>query len=384
MRSLVRAYCRAPIVLYTGAGVSTGPAELVQGRKFGLPNWLSLLREAAGAKPEETWPGDPWDAADKASDMCGGTDVFKKTLRTMVQQPDNYTPKNGQLRAPFVNNAPTLRSVAAFSGRLTERIFNSNAKPRANVHFRSSANPRLHAVISANYDCFLESGASSIYRKGPLKPVTALGSSAASTTRIPVFHIHGYVPHPFWQQEDRKQAVDRLVVTREDYENVWKKDDVFGTTMGPQIHFLRYYTVLFIGFSFTDEYVNELLRRVNRDYLRHTARTHFALLHEPEVRKRGDRLFSELGVTPIKYSNHEEIPDLLGRLYQAGLVTDRILDEEEPDAPTVLPEVRVKTQELTGRRYRYSHKAVWALMQRCRNERVGFGFVDEQGETLEA
>jgi hypothetical protein len=59
--------------------------------------------------------------------------------------------------------------------------------------------------------------------------------------------------------------VPGLVIRAEDYERAWNERDVFGTTMAPQIHYLRHYTVLFIGFSFADQYVCTLLRRLKKD-----------------------------------------------------------------------------------------------------------------------
>ena len=374
MRTLVHEYCRAPIVLYTGAGVSTGPPKPIKGKTFGLPTWFALLEKIAGEK----LPRDPWDAADQAVKLSGNPERFEEKLKKLVESPDNYTRRYGQLSSTFVSNAPTLRAVAAFSGRLTGRIVSEKAKGKA--HFRSASNPRLHAVVTSNYDCFLESAGSSIYRKSPLQPVTALGSSAASATRIPVFHIHGYVPHPFYHLEERQGAVDRLVITRQDYENVWNRKDVFGTTMGPQIHYLRYYTVLFVGFSFADEYVLRLLRHVHEDYLGHADRTHFALMTKEEARAKGDNFFAEIGVTPITYGRHDEIPEWLGRLYSAGLAADRILEGDQPTAPTRLPEVQTKSHQPTGRRYSYSHAAIWQIVQHSRNEGVGARFLDRLEE----
>lgn len=379
LHGLVAEYCRAPIVLYTGAGVSAGPSPPVKGKTYGLPTWINLLKSLVDPGAVTAWPTDPWEAADLAVRACGLA-TFRERLDAAIAHPDNYTGRYGQLTSPFVGNAPTLRATASFCGQLTGRIVNPGKPEQAKTHFRTAANPRVHAVLTANYDCFLESAASTLYRRSPLQPVTALGSSAASATRIPVFHIHGYVPHPFYQQGDRPPSVDRLVITRQDYEDVWDTNDVFGTTMAPQIHFLRYFTVLFLGFSFSDEYVCTLLRRINHDYLRHADRTHFALVSEQELHDRGEPFYSDLGVTPIPYATYAEIPELLGAVYRAGLAADNMYAGRRADAAVVLPELLVKVHRPTGRAYTYPQDNVWELMQHLRNESAGTKRVRQLGE----
>jgi hypothetical protein len=129
MRELVKEYCSAPIVLYTGAGVSVGPAAPINGHVYGLPTWINLLRKLVDTGAVKEWPADPWEAANVAVKTCG-REVFQKRLRALVERADNYTENHGQLRSPFVSNAPTLKAVATFCGKLTGRIFNPKRKKK--------------------------------------------------------------------------------------------------------------------------------------------------------------------------------------------------------------------------------------------------------------
>lgn len=382
IRRLAESYWQNPIVLYTGSGVSTGPAKTIKRKRYGLPTWLPLLRRVSGRPKSERWSDDPWEAADQAVRYCGGRDEFKRRLRRLISTPHFYTKTYGQLSSTFLKNAPTLRAVAAFCGQLTGRIINPQQENPQRVYYRTSVNPRIRAVLTANYDCFLESAASTLYRKSPLKPVTALGSLAGSMSRIPVFHIHGFVPHPFYHSERREQTIDELIITREDYDKYWNRRDVFGTTMGPQIHYLRYFTVLFVGFSFDDQYVRKLLCRVYDDYLSHAGWTHFALLERCLVEKKGKSFFTEMGIEPIEYEEHEEIPSKLGQVYGVGLATDRIIADEKSMSHVTLPELLVKEHTVGQRQYHYSHDAIWEIMQACRNEGVGASIV-RNFETVE-
>ncbi len=373
INKLISQYWQHSIVLYTGAGVSAGPREPVEGIEYGLPGWIDLLKKVSKTPESEEWPEDPWLAADMAKNACGGYLEFDEKLKKFIQLPVNYIESNGQLAGKFVSHAGTLKAVAAFCGQLTGRIKNPEKDNSTKIHFRSIANPRIQAVLTSNYDCFLESAASNIYRKSPLKPVTALGSQAGSSIRIPVFHIHGYVPHPFYQKKERKQIINELIITKSQYESHWDREDVFGTTMGPQIHYLRYFTVLFIGFSFADEYVRKLLRQIYKDYLFDAGRTHFALLQEKIVKKYGESFFSEMGISPITYDKHEKIPEILGQLYKAGLVTDNIMKGKDPNAKISLPELLVMTHAPLKHNYTYDIEHIWEIMKSCRSESITKG-----------
>ncbi len=366
LRDFAKAYCREPIVLYTGAGVSSGFKTVVSGteREFGLPGWLPLLSEVvreAGGKASAGTSTDPWQAADEAVTACGDKQSFETRLRKVLERKQNYAQHHGQLSGPLVRGATTLRATAAFCGRLTAQIAGASEagakSPR--TYFTSARNERVAAVLTSNYDCFLEAASSNLFRKPVLKPVTARGSLAASLTRSPVFHVHGYVPHPHWQKQ-QMPMVPGLVITSEDYERAWNERDVFGTTMAPQIHYLRHYTVLFIGFSFADKYVCKLLRNLKEEFEGKPFRSHFALVPENGP---SDEELRALGVQGIRWQKPQDIPSILERIYVAGLRVDG-------SETLVLPEVRPRTHEPTGKAVAYPLDRVWDLLNACRNEGV--------------
>lgn len=366
MRALAAAYCREPIVLYAGAGVSRGFKTVVRGTEleFGLPGWLPLLNEVvreAGGKDSAVTSTDPWQAADEAVTTCGGRESFESSLLAVIEREQNYAPHNGQLPGPLVRGAATLRGTAALCGRLTAQIAEASeasaTSPR--TYFTTARNERVAAVLTSNYDCFLEAASSNIFRKPVLKPVTARGSLAASLTRSPVFHVHGFVPHPRWQKQ-RIPMVPGLVITTEDYERAWNEGDVFGTTMAPQIHYLRHYTVLFIGFSFADRYVCKLLRHLKEEFKGNPFRSHFALLPDDGP---NDEDLQALGVQGIRWHKPKDIMHILGRIYVAGL-------RDDGSGTLALPEVRPRTHEPTGNTIAYPLDRVWDLVNACRNEGV--------------
>jgi hypothetical protein len=92
--------------------------------------------------------------------------------------------------------------------------------------------------------------------------------------------------------------------------------------MLPQIHYLRNYTTLFVGFSFSDERVNNLLKDIHIELSSHN-RSHFALVSEKEFKYLGKNFYQEIGIVPIRYATPKEIPERLGELYRAGLEADQ-------------------------------------------------------------
>ena len=208
--------------------------------------------------------------------------------------------------------------------------------------YQRSINPRVHGIISSNYDPFLEAASSTMFRIPILKPVAAQGSSTGDLTQIPVFHIHGYVPLPGELQGSTSHIpMVGPVITTSDYKSAWKVNDAYNFTMGPQIHILRNYSVLFIGFSFRDEWVNDLLRTLNKERKKREMKAekqvekegnkrkeralrlyHYAIMKEDKIKSKGYDFFDELGVKAIPVRDYAQIKDLLGHLYQQGLAHD--------------------------------------------------------------
>lgn len=374
-------YLRYPIVLYTGAGVSIGDEQ----RRFGLPGWLDLLREVLtnitglnSVNLSAKLPDDPWMAADHVIRRCGGKRNFQKALTSIVQANENYTVSQRQLSRSFLTVAPTLNAVAAFCARLRGRV-----QIAKDVRYDIGSNPRVRAVLTSNYDPFLEAAFSTKFIKPLLKPVAAYGSHVGNLAQIPVFHIHGYVPHPAQRQRlGRKPLVARLVLSRDDYARAWDSSNAFGTTMTPQIHFLRHYTILFVGFSFADKYVCKLLEKIRLEYSQPPTsdrKQHFAMIPISLFKQHGNNYFRRIGVRPIVYKHHQDVPSLLGDLYLSALT------KEYPAGEVPLAWVN-----------RHSHKVLqqhgsvlkpdqyWQALLSCRNGALPLSSANSAPRTAEA
>jgi len=348
-------YLSFPIVLYAGAGVPIGS---------GLPDWDGLLARAAGTLGVDDYresSSDPWVAADDIV-AAKGNRALQKALERIIQDDELYRRSHGQLAARALE-AATLRAVVAFSGVPSERV----ASRSDWVTFSFAPNRRLAAVLTTNFDCLLEAASTNFYRRPLLKPVAAKGSSAGDLDQIPVFHVHGYVPHPHptrtrrgrRKQADRRPSVKDLVVTTEAYQRQWNREDAYGATIAPQIHLLRHYVTLFVGFSFRDAAVRGLLEELRREF-QGTNRSHFAFVDGGTYRRVRARGFEAMGVRPIVWEDPGEIREWLGRLYCAGL-------ERDHGKRVEIPLVRKVSHQPTGKRFDLSAAACWELARSCRN-----------------
>lgn len=331
---LVRHYLEHPIALYTGAGVS-----MSSNPKFGVGEWNDFVRKILLSDPNvspETvqrydrnlskWEDEPWKMAEWVARKMGRK-KFKQCMTDLVQREENFQIAYKLLAGPFLKNARTLNAIAAFCADFAGGKIARGKDGRWRATYDRAINRRVHSVVTSNYDPFLEAASATMFRHNILKPVAAEGSSVGNLLEIPVFHIHGYVrfPYRFRRQEgDELKPFTDLVITTSDYLKAWESKSAYNPTMGPQIHILRHYTVLFIGFSFRDWKINELLKNLNTERSKRKDRLyHYTIMRKKDVASKGKEYFENiLGVKPIMIDDFPQIRDLLSHLYQQGLNHD--------------------------------------------------------------
>jgi len=291
-----------------------------------------------------------------------------------VRHPKNFQPRNvhGQLSGGFLSAAPTLNAVTAFCASLAG-ILGGTAAPT----LRLGPNPRVRAIVTSNYDPYLEAAAVTKYRRRLLKPVAAFGSSAGQLGEIPVFHVHGYVQMPSRRRgptpEPRHAFVDP-VLSGSDYRRAWRSSNAYSHVIGSQVHLLRHYPTLFIGFSFRDGWINRLLRRLHKERTgRRKPLTHHAVISEQEFDSKPARFFDELGVQPLVVRDFSQLPQALGELYLEGLRVDS--GGEDLELPVVARGRGAINAALYGRRtddppLEVPPQRCWEILLACRNSSV--------------
>jgi len=318
VEDFVEAYrSKERICVFTGAGVS-----FTQDERYGAPGWrqllhdilVELLRKSGNEDADgifyilESKNKDLWDLASAVKARAHTRKDFHDAFRTAVLRENESVDSYGRLKIGNLRGATTLNGIVAFCSQVREI--------RKHPCFRVS--PKIEAVLTANYDWFLESGATAMHQAGLFKPMTR-PSSDLGRNDLPVYHIHGYLPFGKTKKgiSKRRQPkatsvrpTEPLVLDRETYERAYSPGS---WTLEVLNRYLCNYTTVFIGFSFEDQYFLNALRRFAQ---RPQAPTHFALMHAHEKRPAG--ILDEIrraGVRPILYDDHGKVPSILERVY---------------------------------------------------------------------
>jgi hypothetical protein len=133
----------------------------------------------------------------------------------------------------------------------------------------------------------------------------------------PIYHVHGYTPKRLFLITNV-----RFVFSTSQYLTTYKGprsqilEAVYRGYLGNPVHI-----ALYIGCSFTDEAMNELLRQAFNEY---PGRFHYALLKWPRDRKGVDpspedmekesAKYLDFGVRPVWFDDFKEIPELVRQL----------------------------------------------------------------------
>ena len=158
--------------------------------------------------------------------LYGRTSVGKKKRRFIGGDEDKRLPIG------YLLKAETLNAVIAFCSELSAIRIHPCYKP----------NHKVVSVLTLNYDCFLEAGATQKHNKGCFRPISS-GSSKQNNEKLPVYHIHGYIPY------GGRFPKHDLVLTKDSYHKQYRA----GGFAQEQIHHnLSKFPTLFIGISFDD------------------------------------------------------------------------------------------------------------------------------------
>jgi len=317
------------LVLALGAGVSVG---------CGLPNWETLLKRLmAGCFGQEgpalyrqlrdsgyTLPA----IASVIENACLEKDIeHSEIVRQELYKDFPFFPEGvdksnrGQFIRYIRECNPTLRAVASLCAcarrdETNRRIY--------------SPNPLIHAVVSFNLDAVLEAYVFARYMKRLLRTVER-PSAGAMPGKINAYHMHGYLRFDKYKGDPTKEASDALVFTEQEYFDFFNQPtSLFNYTF---LYLLREYSCLFIGLSMNDDNIRRLLHysKVEREHSfvregvshpdeREIIR-HFAILPDwttPEINHLTEASLKRLGTRVLWVSDFSEIPERLGRMYEAA------------------------------------------------------------------
>lgn len=343
------AYGRGRLTLYLGAGVSV-PSGLPTWQRLVLAMYFDMLSEAnrrayanyvhAVAEWMLEKSPDPLEiTAQKlrihfGEDEAGFIAALKRQLYGGFFAAERYhVPDRRKLR----RGNDTLRSV-------TRLIEGSSVRKARGVE----------TVVTYNYDNLLELALSA---RTSYHVVDRADSERGRG--IPIYHVHGYVP--LEEDQEETSGTSAIIFTEEQYHEA--TNEAYSWTNLVQLHGFSGSTGLMVGLSLSDRNIRRLLHALSRSPVRATC---YAVLQRPtwkqphdheeaeidrmakalfeRAKKSGspvppnygvkgshwrdqigrildraqdvateqqERVLRDLGVTPIWYDEHEEVPDVL-------------------------------------------------------------------------
>lgn len=304
LRDLKQAYLRDQLTLFCGAGISIAA---------GVPSWNTLISRLMNALLYE-------DVSVSSSEELGAlTQGFLTANGSSPLLTARYIRKGlGEDFRVQVSTA-MYRSPIDIQCRLLQQL-SQLCQPRRN-------GLGIRSVITFNFDSLLEEALKergittrSIYRDGIVP----------SPDELPIYHVHGFIP----RDADIFEGVQDtpLIFSEEEYHQVFR--DAYSWSNIVQLNHLRETTCLLVGLSLTDPNLRRLLdiAASQSGSARHYVlfqRTASAVLaggsslpnemtdqalnfhHEMMT-----NTLASLGLNVIWYESHEEIPDLLQRVYK--------------------------------------------------------------------
>lgn len=272
------------LTLYLGAGVSVGN---------GLPTWeqlvLAMYFSAVSKQSLGGWRPFPnylfaiaeWHLANsrepleiiarKLRNLYGdaGQAEFRKSLHTILYggflEPDGHLSEEPRPEQLLYAN-PTLAAVAALCSR-------------------SPGERAVRAVISYNYDSLLEATLGSL----PHQPV--FGEGAIDPDKLPVYHVHGFVP-----LAGEGSPPNEIVFTEDQYHRAAR--DPYSWSNLVQIRSMSGSIGLMIGLSLADRNMRRLLDAVSKAPIESRQ---FVLLQRPKTEPPPDDELDQIHQKAIEY-----------------------------------------------------------------------------------
>lgn len=294
---LVESVVNRRLVPFVGAGVSRSVRKKDGTQAF--PSWTELLRQGAAALRSQ-------GEAKIAAYVEAGIDV--------LGNPNTWGPNPVQIGDQIRNNMPGNRWAKFLECQLNPS--------RQEIDLASLELPKeiwslaSNFLITTNFDKTLtwtcpQPGDEKIL---DLDNYAGLANTLSDTlTKPTIWHLHGYIDNP-----------SKLILTSDTYEQLYGSDKAdthtYPAALQTLTSVLASKTMLFIGFSFTDEYVCKQLESLAKIFNGYNGE-HFALVHKDEVNQaRG--LLDKLQVEPIQFDGFgapllEKVRSIVGDVRKA-------------------------------------------------------------------
>jgi hypothetical protein len=118
-----------------------------------------------------------------------------------------------------------------------------------------------------------------------------------------IYHLHGYLPYEAGKKKE-------IVLSKTSYENFYRPGEFAYDSL---TWALEHYNMIFVGFSFQDEKVCELLAGTSNN------RQRFAFMPRGKT-----TVAKNLGLQPVVFDRYADIPGMLETIYCSALKQDEL------------------------------------------------------------
>ncbi len=288
------------LTLYLGAGVSIGS---------NLPSWEKLVLAMYFSKVSQEKLGGwrplsnylyaiaEWQLAKRAESL----EITARKLRRFYDSQS----ENAFLEDLYLS----LYGVFLVDGRPSPDINpgmlrGNNATLNAVAKLCESAGKGVQAVVTYNYDSLLE-----IALQG-LPHQAIFNSTAPQPGRLPIYHVHGYVP---LDRNIPASMGDDIVFTEDQYHQVAENPYYWSSLV--QLQLMSNSVGLMVGLSLSDSNMRRILDAIQNSPI-HSA--NYALLKEPETTRPKDDVLDSINQKAIEYLN---------MFANSGIKSDQLLSE---------------------------------------------------------
>ena len=174
----------------------------------------------------------------------------------------------------------------------------------------------IYELLTYNFDSVLEQALDYKY----VSKNSEVESSIIDVNNIKIYHVHGYIPYDY----KGKTEVNNFVFTDKDYYENTKNEYNFTNTT--QKNLFNKYNVIFVGVSFTDGNLKEILRK--RIISGENMHQLYAFYKLPDFEKKGreqkiietkykilqQSYFDTLGIKIIWIKDYKEIPNKINSI----------------------------------------------------------------------
>ncbi|MDY4787816.1 MAG: SIR2 family protein [Bacilli bacterium] len=175
---------------------------------------------------------------------------------------------------------------------------------------------KISEIINYNFDSVIEQNINSSYKSKS----NEIKNSTTNLNNCAIYHVHGYIPYDY----DGKTDVNNFIFTDKEYYDNMMDENSFTNKTQTNIFLNR--NVIFVGVSFTDSNMKEILRR--RVARGENSNLIFAFLKLPNFDFNGTNnqlmenkykliqqcYFDTLGVKILWVHNYDEIPNKIAQL----------------------------------------------------------------------